>query len=266
LTRVRETFQPEPIHDLRVAARRLREGIALFAHCFRKKQFSRLRKELKFLTTMLGDIRNLDEAIRFFNPLTAAAPVPAAEIVGLVTRLQAHRLDEQGRVKAALKSLDPRTLLGRIDAACNNPLIFNPDAHGLLQPVTEYLLEAIMERGQPLLTLLPQAVCEENVAAQHRLRIAVKRFRYRLEFLAPLALDDYQQVYLVIKQYQEVLGLMHDQDVFSGMYSELTGVQPVENPIREIIVNRRRDHFADFLQLQSTIPMNGIVKRVSELI
>lgn len=267
LTRARETFDPEAIHDLRVASRRLREGIAIFGHCFRKRQLAALRKELKGLVAMLGSIRNTDEAILFFSNLVnngdTASSGAAAKIVAA---LQSKRGEEQREVEGELKKIEPGALRCRIAGFCNNPRIFNADARGLFQPIVATLLEAVAEREKTILEILPGALIEENVTVQHRLRIAVKHFRYCLEFLAPLASGDYRKLYGVIKEYQEVLGHMHDLDVFLGLPGEITAEQSGAELLHEIISNRRRMLFAEFLQLHAANPLDEMGNRVRGLL
>jgi CHAD domain-containing protein len=254
LTRAREAFEAEAIHDLRVSSRRLREGITIFAHCFRKRQLTRLRNELKSLTAMLGTIRNTDEALLFFTPMLEQ--FPSSAVIDIVATLQAERVAEERKLKRELKKIDPGSLLGRIDAICSNPRIFNPNASGLFQPVSDYLLEAIAVREKTMLELYPEALLEENVTAQHRLRIAVKRFRYRLEFLAPLANGDYRKVYTAIKEYQEILGKLHDLDVFSALTGETTNDQPDRLLVRKIIADRRHLLFTEFLHHRKAYPLD----------
>jgi len=267
LTRAREAFDPEAIHDLRVASRRLREGMALFGHCFRKRQLAPLRKELKGLVAMLGSIRNTDEAILFFSDLAencdAASSCAAMKIVAT---LQGKRVAERRELKREVKKIDPGTLLGRIDDFCSNPRIFNPDARGLFQPIADYLLEAMAVREKAILELLPEALVEENISAQHRLRIAVKHFRYRLEFMSSLASGDYRKIYSAIKEYQEVLGHMHDLDVFLGLTVEITAGQSGAGLLRKIIGDRRRSLFAEFLHLQTANPLDEMGNRVRGLL
>ncbi len=267
LTRARETFDAEAIHDLRVSSRRLREGITLFSHCFRKRQFSPISKELKSLTSMLGAIRNTDEALLFFMPLAREGGTEtAAAVMNVVAVLQETRGEEQRKLKRELKKIDPGALLGRIDEICSNPRIFNPSANNLFQPVADFLLESVSVRESALLELLPEALVEENIAAQHRLRIAVKRFRYRLEFLAPLARDDYKGVYGTVKEYQDVLGQMHDLDVFSGLSGDMTRAGGGADLVQKIIRERRRALFADFARLQGTHPLDELGNRVRGLL
>ena len=67
--KVADTFDPEDIHDLRVASRRLREGLALFALCYPPEDIARLTKHVKRVTRYLGEMRNMDEAFLFFSTL-----------------------------------------------------------------------------------------------------------------------------------------------------------------------------------------------------
>lgn len=266
MTRARETFEAEAIHDLRVSSRRLREGISLFAHCFRKRQFTPLGKELKGLTDMLGAIRNTDEALLFFSPLVAQCNNDAAAaVMNIIANLQASRIEEQQKLKRELKKIDPATVLGRMDDICSNPRIFNPNAKGLFLPIAEYLLDSVSLREKAIVEIVPEALVEDNIAAQHRLRIAVKRFRYRMEFLAPLSSDDYKGVYGVVKEYQEVLGHMHDLDVFCGLSGDMATGRAGEL-LRNIIHARRRLLFERFMQLHRTNALTCLGNRVRDLL
>lgn len=267
LTRTRESFDPEAIHDLRVSLRRLREGIAVFGFCYRKRQLAPLRKELKSFITWLGSIRNSDEAILFFTALADKSDAAiAAAVMNIVKTLDARRVSEQRKLNSELKKIDPGSLLGKIDLIFSNPRIFKPDASPLFQPVGEYLLEAITIREKPLQEILPDALKEENAFVQHRLRIAVKRFRYCLEFLAPFASSDYKPVYSSLKEYQEVLGRLHDLDLFSAMAGEMTASLSEGHFVKNIITVRRHMLFNEFLLLQASNPLDEMGNRVRGLL
>lgn len=261
LTLVREAFDPEAIHDLRVASRRLREGIALFANCFRKKQLILLRQELKTLTGMLGAIRNTDEAILFFKSMQQEIGKSPATI-NMLEILQADRDQQRRALKRELKKLDPGALLGRMDEMCSNPRIFDPAAEGLFEPIITTLLAAIIARSAVLEELLPAALVEENVAAQHRLRIAVKRFRYRLEFLAPFATTGYKELYATVKGYQELLGTMHDLDVFAALATAMIPAVDCPEVVTAVIAARRQQLFAEFLLRNGTSPLDRLGDKV----
>ena len=70
LTRFQETFSyeagtlkgtdPEALHDMRVAARRLRAALRIFRVCFSKKKFKKHDARLKSLIRSLGVVREHD--------------------------------------------------------------------------------------------------------------------------------------------------------------------------------------------------------------
>ena len=257
LTRARESFDPEAIHDLRVSSRRLREGLSLFSDCFRKRRFAPIRKELKGLTDMLGAIRNCDEALLFFSPLAEKCDSSASKtVLTIVATLLEQRVVEQRNLKRELKKIDPGSLLGRIDATCSNPRIFKSAADMLFQPVATCILQAVAVREKTILELLPEALVEENVADQHRLRVAVKRFRYRMEFLAPFAGSNYKTVYSTVKEYQEILGHMHDLDVFSDLLPDPPDEAEKNRRLKNIIIERRRALFTQFIRLHQASPLD----------
>ena len=76
-TRFQETFSyeqstikgddPEALHDMRVAARRLRAILRMFRECFPKKKFKKHDEELQGLIRSLGAVRELDVFIRLLE-------------------------------------------------------------------------------------------------------------------------------------------------------------------------------------------------------
>ena len=83
----------ERLHDMRVATRRLRAALEIFAPCFPRKQ--RLRaalKEVKAIADALGERRDRDVAIEALEAF--AAQVGAADRVGVAALIETLR-DEQ---------------------------------------------------------------------------------------------------------------------------------------------------------------------------
>lgn len=267
VTRVRESFAPDAIHDLRVSSRRLRECLNVFAGCFRKRQVTELRKELKSLTNYLGAIRNSDEALLFFSRLVESAEQETlAALEEISAALQSRRSREQKDLRHEVKRVDPASLLQRIDELCLNLRIFDPDSAALFIPVAETLLSAIEAREKSILDILPDARQETEVAAQHRLRIAVKRFRYRLEFMAPIApRRDYLAIYSRVKNYQELLGQLHDLDVFADTVEAILSGAAGTEPLKIIIASRRHDLFTEFMGLSDASPLTLMMNKVRSL-
>ena len=57
----------EPVHDMRVATRRLRAAMEVFEPCFPTRRYRHALKRLKALADALGERRDRDVAIEFLN-------------------------------------------------------------------------------------------------------------------------------------------------------------------------------------------------------
>jgi CHAD domain-containing protein len=112
---VLDTSDVEHVHDMRVATRRLRAAMEIFAVCFPSKEHKRLLKEVKALADVLGERRDRDVAIDALR--RAAAELTATERPGL-KHLQDELRAEQERANeelaAALADLDRGGLRERL--------------------------------------------------------------------------------------------------------------------------------------------------------
>jgi len=91
----------EPLHDMRVAGRRLRAALELFRPCFPKKRYKAAIEPLKALADALGERRDRDVAIAFLEGFEAEAPAgDRGRLEILVARLR----DEQAEANRALRS------------------------------------------------------------------------------------------------------------------------------------------------------------------
>jgi len=256
--KVLQKFELDDIHDLRVASRRLREALLLYAPCFPKKPVSKLISRIKKLTGMLGTIRNTDEALLFLATLPPL-PDPATRAVSTLTGLlQSERIAEKKHLLGAMQQIDPASLRTRFEKVCSRPAIFAVSAHDPFTYVADFLRNNLHEREASLLRFAEEAVHEENIIAQHRLRIAVKHFRYRLELAAFFAPDRLNDLISVAKGYQELLGTMHDLDVFATMISERIASPEASTPLLAHIAARRHQLFETFANKIDRYPLQQL--------
>jgi CHAD domain-containing protein len=89
----------EPLHDMRVATRRLRAAMEMFRPCFPRKRYRGAMKPLKALADALGERRDRDVAIG--SLLEFAAQAPAADR-GRLEILIAKLREEQRQANADL--------------------------------------------------------------------------------------------------------------------------------------------------------------------
>lgn len=96
LRRLERSPDPDAIHDVRVASRRLRAALRHLEPCFRKRHARSLRAAVRKLARMLGEARDLDILMENVARDAARRGSPLAR---LAARLRAQRA---GRLKRAL--------------------------------------------------------------------------------------------------------------------------------------------------------------------
>ena len=120
------------------------------------------------------------------------------------------------------------------------PLFNPPDGSvDLFAPLSGFAKEALDARTADVMKLVPVARNAEEAEAQHLLRIAIKHFRYRMEILASLIGADFEEPHATVKKYQEVLGKMHDLDVFAGIVREKSFPSETELLVLDTIAAKR---------------------------
>ena len=92
----------ERVHDMRVATRRLRAAMEIFAECFPRKEHKRLLREVKQLADVLGERRDRDVAIAAIHG--AAEDLTATERPG-VKHFEEELRAEQQRANEELAAL-----------------------------------------------------------------------------------------------------------------------------------------------------------------
>lgn len=263
--RAAKTFEHEDIHDLRVASRRLREGFSLFADSYPRRRISFLSKKIKMVTRILGNLRNLDEAFLFFSELSQDLGEPAGQQLEVfLAPYPRQRKSELKHLKLFFNENNPVTLRETYLSTVTAPYLFNPPpaAPDPFQPLSGYARYSMDNRLGTMLEIVPQARLPHEFDAQHRLRIAIKRFRYRLEILAPLFGYDYNEIHPAIKEYQDVLGKMHDLDVFAEMIRSSVQDAGSQSILLEAIVSKRTGMFDKFERKLKTFPLESIGTRL----
>jgi CHAD domain-containing protein len=259
--KVLKTFDAEDIHDLRVSSRRLREGLALFAHCYPPVNIGRLVRKIRQVTRLLGDMRNADEAMQFFASLSEELDgASRSDLERLVRSFENKRGKGLKKLKLGLRKNAPESLLDLCQRVIHAPSLFTPPAEeiDLFAPLEQFAREALGQRLADVMKYVTDARRSEGIEAQHLLRIAVKHFRYRMEILALLIGTGFEELHGMVKDYQEVLGKMHDLDVFAGIVREEGFPSETEKPVLDAIAAKRARLFIDFSRMLKTTPLETI--------
>ncbi|ABQ26816.1 CHAD domain-containing protein [Geotalea uraniireducens] len=258
------TADAEDIHDLRVASRRLREGLALFASCYPPAEIAPLGKSFRRVTRALGAIRNTDEALLFFTSLAEEFGDPyRAELAHVQDSFRVERKKELKRLRAALREFAPWALRRGYLRVVSAPSLF---ASGIsvdpFVPLSVFARQAIDAGLSAVMELVPQARRAGEIEAQHRLRIAVKHFRYRAEILEGLFGAGFPELCDRLKAYQDVLGRMHDLDVFAGIVRDAKLAGGTGKTVLNAIATRREGLFAEFTGMLDTMSPEKIGERL----
>ncbi len=214
---VRGGADPEPLHRMRVASRRLRAAAALFAPHWPRAWRPAWDRELRRLTRALGRARDLDVLIAFLSSRLAEPGIEPAHRPGLERlrlRLEQRRERRQRRVGDAIDRFAKTASALRDFLAAMG----GPEGAPSPAPTTATFTiarAAVAARFESLLALADCVPAPDAAKQHHAMRIAAKQLRYTLEIFAPLDPEILRPALRATKQLQELLGEMHDCDVWA---------------------------------------------------
>jgi CHAD domain-containing protein len=111
----------ERVHDMRVASRRLRAVLEIFAPCFPESEFRGVLRDVKLLADALGERRDPDVHV---DALTAfarqLAPAARPGVRALVAEQRARQAAGNEALAAALERAERRGLLERLLALADD--------------------------------------------------------------------------------------------------------------------------------------------------
>lgn len=243
---VLKTSDPDDIHDLRVASRRFRAALELFAPVSSSIPKSKLKKCVRRLTRSLGGLRNVDEALLFFQSRTCSDISGNARFYNALSDMRPNELK---LIKKALRAFDHTKLDRKVHKMVAG---FNWDGtvDGKSRSLPDYFSDASVRLYQPIHQLFAVSSATENRESRHALRIAIKKWRYFFELVAHILSRDYSEILEMLKEYQSLLGRMNDVAVFEVMLAEIK-LPPDE-----------RQYFENILQSEDAI----LLKSFRELV
>jgi CHAD domain-containing protein len=211
----------EELHQMRVATRRMRAALALFRDVL-PADAAPLRVELGWLAGLLGAVRDLDVQLEQLDEWVAAAvEEDRAPLERLRRLLVEQRVDARAAMLAGFESRRYGTLLRRFERMLR--LSRGGRAAAARVPVRSAAPDLI-ERSYKAVRKAARRIGPESPPEDyHRLRIAGKRFRYALEFLADVYPGETRRLVRRLAAVQDVLGLNQDADVAIARLRQLAG-------------------------------------------
>ncbi|TLM78907.1 MAG: CHAD domain-containing protein [Actinobacteria bacterium] len=207
----------EAVHDMRVASRRLRAAMAIFRPLYPDREWRRFNRMARAITRSLGTVRDADVFVDEFARLTERARTTDERVT--LACIIGHRLGERLRdLESMRETLATLGLAERRDGFL--AFVRRGDA-GAYQPLGELADAVVRERLTAVYAHLPEALESDAGETQHSMRIAVKRLRYAIETLRPCFTGKADKVLETLKTLQDVLGELHDRDVFLSSVREM---------------------------------------------
>jgi CHAD domain-containing protein len=230
LERLDRPEEIETIHQARVTCRRMRQVFAFFDDCFDPEQMAVWKKATKKLLRRLSLARDLDVHSAFLqtfiDTLDADNKKVRPGLERLLLRIGQQRRQAQDDVVKAADRFGKKKILINIHLQTEKILFqlrqSQPSTQDALRQRIQERLESAFEQMKEKESLLNDP---QDVAGHHDLRIAVKRFRYRLEIADALMdgrLDSFVQT---AKALQSQLGDLHDCVVWQEELDDFTEIE-----------------------------------------
>lgn len=196
-------IDPEHVHQARVAIRRLRTALKLFAPVLPADFLTRWSPLWRELAQSLGRVRNWDVVLTQTLPPLAQAFAPSPEPTAALRHARAQRRLAHRALQRTLTSPAYAQLLGGFSAELLT-----------LEPTTALRLRAFATQRLARRHARVRRLCQSTPSdpqALHALRLAVKTLRYALELLPPSRSSRRTRHQLeALARLQEHLGQLND--------------------------------------------------------
>ncbi|HEY4374979.1 MAG TPA: CHAD domain-containing protein [Burkholderiales bacterium] len=237
---------PEFIHQMRVALRRLRSAMQLFRTYLPQDFLVDGGADLQWLAQVLGQARDHDVLITQTLPRVLRAPSArraGSDERAIIAALQAPHEAACAAARKALRSRRYRALLHelaetvRLLGECETPQVRGGD----LRDFAARKLKAASRK----LRVSPEELAALPSDPRHQFRIAAKRLRYTVEFFAPLFKNKPAQRYARhLADLQDALGALNDHAVAQSMLATLA----IDPATLQAAQARLRDHDRSWLE------------------
>ena len=210
-------YNPEHVHQMRVATRRLRTAFSVFGQLDESLRAHPIVGELRWLAASLGDARNWDVLLaETFSKVSSAFP-DEASLADLARRAQLRRRRARGQVREALQSARYFSLVLNL-----SEFIVRVHEYPTLAVPVVPVAATMLTRRHKQLRKRARHLAALSATERHALRIAAKKLRYTAEFFASLFAGSKLDRFLRhFGRLQKALGALNDLDTMRGLMNDL---------------------------------------------
>ena len=208
---------PETIHDARVWSRRLQQILRILFPKPASKKSRKLVRTLRRVRRALGNCRNLDVMTDLIQEKIAAAGNPVVRDTWdrLKLHIQERRKRELARTRDELSRYDIVDFVNRTQA-----LLFSVASSDNSEANLSTRIARALNDWNQAVDNTKQKPEPDQI---HRLRIAGKRLRYRVELLAELGDKEAKARTKALKALQDHLGEWHDRHMLLEIARKFLG-------------------------------------------
>jgi CHAD domain-containing protein len=203
---VRLGDDPEDVHQLRVATRRLRSDLRTFRDILERSQVDRVRAELKWVGTQVGAVRDNDVLRQRITDASIELPeVDKGEAAHLLGHLEVQGKAARTEMLAALRNPRYVSLLDAlVDLADTPPFI--TDTVTTKKMAANRATRFVRRPWRRLASAVAALDADPSDADLHQVRIRAKRCRYAAEAVAPIIGTQAERFAEAVEDIQTVLG------------------------------------------------------------
>jgi CHAD domain-containing protein len=247
----------EAVHDLRVAIRRFSQVLRIFKPCFRGKEGRKIRRELKQIMDLAGEVRNCDIALELM------AKAQRHDTTALRPKLESLRRDYERALVGFLRHwIDRKSSLkwrGAVAsaAATNGEALGKAPIARTAQRMLPRMAQEFFERGNEA------AKTKVSPRELHQFRIVSKKFRYTLELFTSVYGPPLHSSLEKIRRAQGLLGNINDCDTVRSMLSPYKEADKVTSWLKK----RQRRRIQEFQRYWTeTFTADGELRNWSALL
>ena len=204
---------PEGVHRLRVALRRVHEALPVVSDGRHPRREKRARRKGRSLRRLLGPVRERDVSLALLAHLNERQADHRSAIRLVHQRIQGERQDLGRDLDANLSSVDVEELVRKLSRAVGSTKDADDDVARLARGRWELALATrVVRRARQLEQAVDRAGPLYAPDRLHGVRVRAKKLRYALEFGHEARLWRWASQLRSLKQIQETLGQLQDRE------------------------------------------------------
>lgn len=217
----------EGVHQMRVALRRLRSALNVFGCVSSKQHCKYLIAELKWITGILGNARDLDVLITQTMPPLIKHLQNEPSLILLEKQARKHRLQAYADTREAINAQRYQRLLLTLEDWLANE---RWGAEKIMNDRADEIAQSMLSKRYKQLKKSGKNLSQDDAEERHATRIAAKKLRYAAEFFADFYPPKQTKAFIKrLSKLQDQLGLMNDINVTNTLIVKLIGAHPPRN-------------------------------------